>query len=191
MRNRSPFILPALLIALFFSGSAFAATPADPVPLPDLTLKMPESAEHIKYLGLDGKPGETFKVSDIDADILMIELFSMYCPYCQNAAPKVNELYEIMEKTKRPDFKLVIIGIGANNTDLEVNTFRDGFDIKFPLFSDPDMTNYNALEGKGTPGFIGCKKDSSGKSVIFYRKSGEFADAQAFLDELVKSSGLK
>ena len=83
----------------------------------------------------------------------MIELFSMYCPYCQKAAPTVNELYEKMEQVKRPDLKLVIIGIGANNTDLEVDTFRKGFDIEFPLFSDPDMSIYNTLEGKGTPGF--------------------------------------
>ena len=96
-----------------------------------------------------------------------------------------------MEQVKREDLKPVIIGIGANNTDLEVDTFREGFGIKFPLFSDPDMSIYNTLAGKGTPGFIGCKKGDGNKTVIFLRKSGGFPDANAFFDNLLSTSGLQ
>ena len=159
--------------------------------LPDITLTVPENPDHVAYLGLKGKPGEQFTLSDIDADVLMIELFSMYCPYCQKAAPTINELHERMEKTKRPDLKLVIIGIGANNTDLEVETFRDGFDIAFPLFSDPDLSIYQTLTGAGTPTFIGCRINSDGDNFIFYRKSGGFKDPSEFLDNLLDRSGLQ
>ena len=52
--------------------------------------------EHQEYLGVSGSPGELFAVKDIDTDILLIELFSMYCPFCQEEAPSVNELYEMI-----------------------------------------------------------------------------------------------
>lgn len=191
MRNATVVILFVFAVALFFAGIVNAETKSDVELLPDITLTVPENKAHVEYLGLKGEAGTPFKLTDIDADILMIELFSMYCPYCQKAAPTVNELYEKMEQVKRPDLKLVIIGIGANNTDLEVDTFREGFGIQFPLFSDPDMTIYNTLEGKGTPGFIGCKKGDGNKTVIFHRKSGGFPDASAFLDNLLNESGLQ
>lgn len=171
--------------------SSAASTQPELEPLPDTTLVTPENSDHIKYLGLKGKAGDPFRLSDIDADILMIELFSMYCPTCQRAAPYVNELYDLLEQRNRPDLKLVIIGIGANNTDLEVETFRKGFDIKFPLFSDPDLSLYKTLAGAGTPTFIGCKRDGDGSRQIFYRKPGGFRDAELFLKHVMERSGKK
>ncbi len=190
MRKTTVFTL--LIFIVFISFICIAAeTKPETEPLPDITLTVPDNKEHIQYMGLKGEPGTPFKLSDIDADILMIELFSMYCPYCQNAAPAVNELYDKMEELKRPDLKLVIIGIGANNTDLEVDTFRQGFSIKFPLFSDSDMSIYKALAGAGTPTFIGCKRDEKNKSVVFFRKSGGFTNPPEFLEKLINSAGLK
>ena len=191
MRKTTLLALLILIFLISFTGFSLAETKPDTEPLPDITLNVPENKEHIQYLGLKGEPGTPFKLSDIDADILMIELFSMYCPYCQNAAPAVNELYTLMEQKKRSDLKLVIIGIGANNTDLEVDTFRQGFDIKFPLFSDSDMPIYKTLAGAGTPTFIGCKKEGDNKTTIFFRKSGGFTDPPEFLDKLLNHAGTK
>ena len=44
--------------------------------LPEFTLPVPKSDEHQKYLGLAGK--ESFKISEISADVVIIEIFSMY-----------------------------------------------------------------------------------------------------------------
>ncbi len=189
--NKNIVLAPIIfLLPFLFTYVSIAETSSVVEVLPEITLTVPENKEHIQYLGLKGKPGESFTLGEIEADILMIELFSMYCPYCQHAAPIVNELYEKMEQIKQPDLKLVMIGIGANNTDLEVDTFRKGFDIAFPLFSDPDMSIYKTLAGEGTPGFIGCKKDGE-KNVIFFRESGGFTDHSEFLDNLLNRAGLK
>lgn len=191
MRKTTVFTLLVFIVPFLFTGTSIADTTSAVELLPEVTLTVPENKAHIQYLGLKGEPGTPFKLSDIDADILMIELFSMYCPYCQKAAPAVNELYELLEQKKRPDLKLVIIGIGANNTDLEVDTFRQGYNIVFPLFSDPDLSIYKTLAGAGTPTFIGCKKDGDKNSVIFFRKSGGFTNTSEFLDNLMNRSGLK
>jgi len=158
--------------------------------LPDITLTVPANRDFIKYLGLKGEPGTEFSLSDVDADILVIEMFSMYCPHCQKSAPAVNELYQKMEQMTRPDLKLVIIGIGASNTGFEVDTFRDGFDVAFPLFPDPDLEITRALSVTGTPTFIVKKKDGE-KNIIFFRKTGGFTDSARFLDDLLNLSGLK
>ncbi len=188
MRLYSFSILITLTLLFFFTTASVAQQKTDLKPLPDITLTVPENNKYAQYLGLTGAPGTPFTLDDIDADVLVIELFSMYCPYCQNAAPTVNELYAKMEQLKRPDFKAVLIGIGANNTELEVETFRKGFDIAFPLFADSEMSIYKALSGAGTPTFIICKK-VDGKKVIVFTKPGGFTDAQEFLDLLLRRAG--
>jgi hypothetical protein len=94
-----------------------------------------------------------------------------------------------MEKHDHLDLKLAIIGIGANNTEIEVNTFRQGFDIRFPLFADKDMTIYRKLEGAGTPTFIAARKEGD-RRVIFFRKAGGFNDPREFFENVLQESGL-
>lgn len=190
MRKTTFAILITLFVSFCFQTVSIADNQAEKEAFPDITLTIPDNPDQVKYLGLKGEAGTPFKVSDIKADILIIELFSMYCPYCQKAAPAVNELYKLMQEKTKPNLKLVIIGIGANNTDLEVDTFRNTFNIEFPLFSDPDMTNYKALAGKGTPGFIGSQKDKDSNTIIFYRKSGAFPDTAEFLKNIISKSGI-
>ena len=190
MRKTKVLTTVIFIVSFFITITSIAATKSDVEWLTDITLTVPANKDYIRYLGLKGEPGTEFKLGDIDADILVIELFSMYCPHCQKAAPTVNELYKKMEQMTRPDLKLVIIGIGASNTSLEVDTFRQGFDIAFPLFPDPDLHIYHALKGTGTPTFIGIKKDGD-RSVIFSRQTGRFRDHSEFLDNLLNRSGLK
>jgi protein-disulfide isomerase len=81
-------ILSALVLSHITSAAILAAEYPDmEITLPEVTLITPDNSGHIEYLGLDSSPGTPFSLSEIDADILLIELFSMYCPYCQNAAP--------------------------------------------------------------------------------------------------------
>jgi hypothetical protein len=44
--------------------------------LPEFTLSVPKNDEHQEYLGLAGK--ESFKISEISAEVVIIEIFSMY-----------------------------------------------------------------------------------------------------------------
>jgi hypothetical protein len=44
--------------------------------LPEIVLTVPENPEHQAYLGLTGK--KTFKIPDIESEIVIIEIFSMY-----------------------------------------------------------------------------------------------------------------
>jgi len=58
--------------------------------LPEIELLKPDNPVELKYLGLSG--GGFFKINQIKADVAIIEIFSMYCPYCQGEAPHINNL---------------------------------------------------------------------------------------------------
>ncbi len=181
-------------VLAFFLLSAVAAFcseyTATNEPLPELILTVPDNDFYKTYLGLTGKVGEKFTPADIQADILLIELFSMYCPYCQNEAPRVNELYEKMEDVSKKGIKVKIIGLGASNSQFEVEHFKETYNVPFPLFPDKDLSMYKALAGAGTPGFIGCRLKDGGAVTIVLRNSGGFDSADDFLKDLIKEAGL-
>lgn len=185
--NLFSIIASLLLLSLPITAQSESANST----LPDFVLTVPQSEEHRQYLGLTKEPGETFSIQEIDADILLIELFSMYCPFCQEEAPAVNILYHAMQDYSESGVSVKIIGLGANNSEFEVDHFRTTYDVKFPLFADKDMSMYNALEGKGTPGFVGCKKGQDDTFAIVLKQSGGFHHPDEFLLELLKKSGYK
>jgi len=187
-RILSLFLL--IIAALCLRSPAIGADASTlPETLPDLPLTVPDSQEYRSYLGLKQAPGETFTLNDIDADILLIELFSMYCPFCQEEAENVNALFERMYEFSRPDFTVKLVGLGANNSAFEVEHYRNTYAVRFPLFPDQDMRLYNALGGKGTPTFIACRKQEDNSCTIIHRQSGGFYHVEEFFKELLRKGG--
>ncbi|WP_163340298.1 peroxiredoxin [Desulfopila sp. IMCC35008] len=184
-------LLSTIAIFLLLSLPFTAQSESTDNSLPDFTLTVPQSETDRQYLGLKKEPGETFSIKEIDADILLIELFSMYCPFCQEEAPAVNILFQAMQDYSESGVSVKIIGLGANNSEFEVDHFRTTYDVKFPLFADKDMSMYDALGGKGTPGFVGCKKGQDDSFTIVLKQSGGFHHPDEFLLELLKKSGYK
>lgn len=63
-------------VASFPSIAADHQPPAEGGALPAITLPVPKDAEHRSYLGLAEK--KEFTVADIAAEVVIIEIFSMY-----------------------------------------------------------------------------------------------------------------
>lgn len=190
--NRLSF-LTVFLVSLSFllPGIVLSAEEGDQSPLPELILPVPADEGQRQYLGLKGPATEKFSLASLDADIVVIELFSMYCPYCQREAPLVNELHELMQATEKSrGIKVRMIGLGASNSKFEVDQFAETYDVSFPLFADKDMAMYKALGGAGTPGFVGYLLKDKEVPVNILRNSGGFYSAESFLDNLIRNSGL-
>lgn len=68
----------ALSVILLAAGAAWAGEqpPAVGGTLPDFTLAAPKAAQDQKYLGLTGPTD--FKIGDIQAAVVIIEIFNMY-----------------------------------------------------------------------------------------------------------------
>lgn len=190
MPRLAPLFLSLIVVCcLQLPAHGADSSPAAQEILPQISLTVPENAEYRSYLGLKQAPGETFTLNDIDADLLLIELFSMYCPFCQEEADNVNSLFEVMYEFSKPDYSVKMIGIGSNNSAFEVDHYRNTYGVRFPLFPDQDMSMYNALGGKGTPGFIACRKEQDNSCTVIHRQSGGFYHAEEFFKELLRKSG--
>jgi len=179
------------LAALILTGpwEARADPPAPGRPLPGMTLPAPAGPDHRAYLGLEGEGA--FDAAVIRAEVLLVEVFSMYCPYCQKEAPEVNRLYERAQNRPYLRDRLRIIGIGVGNTELEVELFRKRYSVPFPLFPDPDFALHRALGEVRTPHFIVARRTEKGEGwVVVLSQEGSMDGAEAFLERIQKAVGL-
>jgi peroxiredoxin len=177
-----------LLMLLHCPAFGSGSPPSKGGVLPDITLSAPKNPSHRNYLGL---PDETsFKIPRIKAAVVIIEIFSMYCPYCQREAPEINRLYSIIENDPALKDKIKVIGIGTGNSSFEVDVFRDTYSVPFPLIADEDYSVHKSFGEVRTPYFMGIKINEDGTHKVFYSEPG-FIGVEPFLTLMLKLSGLK
>ena len=68
-------IVSAFLLSAGFSNAS-TQPPAVGGMLPDFSLAVPKNVDHQRYLGITDK--ESFTIPEIKADVVIIEIFSMY-----------------------------------------------------------------------------------------------------------------
>lgn len=182
----SSFFCKVLVVLILFLPAAAISEE-----MPVLSLITPESKVDREYLGLETQPQEVFHIADIKADVLVLELFSMYCPYCQAEAPLVNELHELAIAKKSEGVTIKMLGLGASNTEFEVQQFKNVYQLMFPVLPDKSLEMYKQLKGEGTPGFIVVRLKDGEKPQIVHRRSGGFESAESFMETLLETSGYK
>ena len=156
--------------------------------LASIELLVPQDQSAKNYLGLT--EGESFTISQIETQVVIIEIFNMYCNNCQNEAPRVNELYQAVNNDANLKGTIKMIGIGVGNTPLEVEVFKKTYGVPFPLFPDEDYSIHKAIGEVRTPYFIGLKINADKSLSVFHAKEGGFQDATQFLKQLVTAAGL-
>jgi len=181
------------LIVLWVLGACFTGMAASPPSkggaLPAIHLPIPNNPAEKEYLGLSGQG--MFKIPQIKTKVVLIEIFSMYCPYCQRDAPLVNELYQLIENSADLKNRIKLIGIGAGNSPYEVEVFKKTYNVPFPLFSDKDFSIHKACGEVRTPYFVVVNINEDGTHRIVYSQAGDFPGAQPFLELVLQASGLK
>ena len=200
--NRRIVCILFILLALFITenpsawcanvtafGNPMKSEPGKNTTIPEFELPMPRNEQEKHYLGLSGSGN--FTIGQIKAQVLIIEVYSFYCPHCQRSADRVNELYQKIQE--RPDIrgKIKMIGIAVTNSAYEVDAYREKYSVPLPLFSDQNIEISDKLGVKGTPTFIGINLNDKGLSERFYFGEGGFEDAQQFLTKIIELSGLK
>ena len=183
-------LLASLLLA---AGCAGRTPPADaPVEgharngLAPGELAAPEDDRLRAYLGIEA--GKSFRLDDIQADILLVEVFDMYCPHCQREAPNVNRLYRHIAADPRLAERVKLIGIGIGNTAYEVGLFAKTFDVPFPLFADRGRYFVHALTIRRTPTFVGFARNREGRLDRILHTPGPLGDVDLFLERLLRSA---
>ena len=182
------FCLTVCLMAFTFPALGGTNPPGKGDVLPEIVLTAPVEPGQQTYLGVTGK--KTFTIPEVKAEVVIIEVYSMYCPFCQAEAPLINELYEKVERNGDLKNKIKIIGIGAGNTEFEVDVFRKKYKVAFPLFSDADFFAHKALGEVRTPYFIAVKLNKDGSHQVVYSALGSIKNADKFINSITQLSGI-
>ena len=157
--------------------------------LPRMRLPIPKDPGEKRYLGLSGS--DFFRIPQIKAKVVIIEIFSMYCPQCQKIAPGIEEFYRIIENDPDLKDKIKLIGIGAGNSYYEVEVFKKAYHTSFPLFPDNDFTIHKALGDVRSPYFIAIRINQDGTHKVVHSELDSFKEAHEFLELIITASGLK
>jgi len=180
-----------MLVCFMISGTSIAAdTPQDyRKAVARIKLPVPLDAQAREYLGLQQDGGQ-FSLAQIRADIVIIEIFNMYCPYCQKHAPMTNKLFQLIQGKDTLKGRVKFIGIGIGNSPFEVGVFKKKYKILFPLFDDSNSAILNSLPGIRTPHYFAVKKAGGSNDELYFTYQGSFDDEKAFLDSVLQKSGM-
>ena len=191
--NRKISGLITVILTLFLATAISASENSPPKvgnPMPDFELPMLNNPVDLQYLGLSAS-GKSFRISQVKAKVVILQIYSMYCPYCQAEAPNVNRLYATIENSPALKDKIKIIGIGAGNTQFEVETYKKKYAVPLPLVPDDDFKIHKIMGEVRTPYFIAVKLNNDGKTEVIYSRLGALGNVDVFLAQVVTLSGLK
>ncbi|MGE4263660.1 MAG: peroxiredoxin family protein [Desulfovibrio sp.] len=185
-------IVSLLLSSQGFAGGASLSQNMKPLPTgqiaPNFAFTLPISKGEAAELGI--KPdAKAAQLNDVQADAMVLVVFSMYCTYCQGEASELAALHALI-KDKGLSGKLTLLGLGAGNSPFEVNVFRKKYGLKFPLLSDPDFAAHKALGEVGTPYYYILKRRGN-EFVIVDQLLGCMTSSGAFLDSVLDKTGLR
>ncbi len=175
--------LTVVLFILALPGMASAEkAPVAGELLVGIRLDAPERPDKRAYLGI--AESGTFDPTTVTGRLLIIEIFSMYCPHCQREAPAVNRLYQAIEASETLRGRVKIIGIGVGNSTYEVDHFRKHYQIPFPLFPDEDFNIHKSVGEVRTPFFIIADIGPNDKGRVLWTGKGNMDKLEIFMNRL-------
>lgn len=133
-------------------------------PFPEIALTRPATEADSAYLGLGG--GDHYTLSQVKADLVIVEILSVYCASCRRQVPLYNRLHELIENDPRTAGRIKILGVAAGNGKREVEKFRENMELLHPVAPDPRFEMHRAIGGSRTPFSIYVRQDRLGQPGI-------------------------
>lgn len=152
----------------------------------DRRLPVPQSELERAYLGLT-QEAPTFRLEEVDCDVLVIDCFDMYCHICQSGAEHVNELYRLVQERGLGN-RVKFVGLGAGDTPLEVATYQKKFTVPFPVFPDRRTAVVRQFGEFKLPNLIVLRKLGNRLEVL-HRSPGPLLDPRKILAHIQTDLG--
>ena len=133
-------------------------------PFPETRLEAPKDPAGGVYLGL--MEIDRFSLTEIKADLVIVEILSVYCPSCQRQTPVFNKLFGLIENDAKTRGRIKMMGIAVGNSVREVQDFVKRYKIPFPVIPDPKFEMHRAIGGSRTPFTILVRPDPSNMTAI-------------------------
>jgi thiol-disulfide isomerase/thioredoxin len=150
---------------------------------PQYTFQSPATSGERAYLGI--AEAKTFTIEDIEADLVVLEIFSSYCGSCQMQAPIYNDVLRLLEEDPMTRGRVKWLGVGVGNNDTEILSFRQEEDVLFPIIPDVDFRFYDVVGGPGgvrTPLTILIRKDKRGRGIVLDSHVGFRPESKDIVD---------
>ena len=144
----------------------------------------PPSKAALDDLGLT-EDQKTFDLSQIQAPVVVVEVFNTDCPHCKGEVRHINELYDLIQQKGLAD-KVKLIGIGVRDSDSELSVYQKKYGVKYPLIADPDSQIYYIVGSAPIPCLFVMLRDAQGYMKKVYTKSRESRNGSAILDSILK-----
>lgn len=182
MRLRSILLL---ILWVFFLPAC--ATPGPQIEsLPALLFNAPVNAGAGDYLGLS--PDVTsFSLNDVDARVIVVEVFQVQCFHCQEEAHYVNELFEQLNQEGLYS-QVKVMAIAYGNTPFEVTMYARKYHVPFAMIADPRQ---KTIAVDSTPAYFILEPLPGGGARVLYSKYGMLPETDQFIKIIKKRSGLK
>jgi len=132
-------------------------------------------------LGLKG--GGEFGIADVAAELIVLDVLNVYCAACQEQAPVMNELYNIIQQDETLREKIMVMAIASGNQDWEIEKFKIDYAVDFPIFPDPKYEMTRSLGVSSTPYHLNIRKQGN-ELIVVGSHRGIAENAQSFLEDL-------
>ena len=157
-----------LLIAVtLFLPNLIAAQGREPIalgePFPEIPLSTPAGSDEQDYLGIGE---ETFTLSQIDAQVVLVELLNVHCPHCRMQVPAYNQLDALLAENPKIGGKIKMLGIAVGNTEEEVAAFVERLHVAYPVVADPKFTAIKATGATATPYTLYVRQTEPGQPGV-------------------------
>ena len=176
-------LLLPLLAASFVAAPARAASGDTGFP----NLELPANPDAVRDFGL-AADATSFHLSDIPAEVVVLELSSYFCGPCHEEAPKLARLQELLVLrglSKR--VKLVGVALG-DNAEL-AGRFSAKYAFTHPYLPDPDMHVLAQLGNLPVPTLFVVRLGEPNRLV--FRQIGLFEETpERMLDLILKAADI-
>jgi peroxiredoxin len=92
--------------------------------------------------------GRSFSLAEQHGRVVFVNFWATWCAPCRDEAPALERLYR--EFSER-GFEILAISIDETASRDTVRSFREEFDLTFPILIDPARSIYGAYQATGVP----------------------------------------
>lgn len=133
---------------------------------PQTTIPVPANAGDRLYLGLS-ETAKTFTLSDVEADVILVEIMNTYCYSCKKQARANRKLFNLISNDPDTKSTIKILGLAVGNSADDVRRFREEFRVDYPIIPDPGFQLHSATGFSKTPYSLFIRKDpNTGQGLI-------------------------
>ena len=177
-------ILLLILWVFFLPACAIPGPQIDP--LPALSFNAPVNARGAQYLGISPQTA-SFSLNDVDARVIVVEVFQVQCFHCQEEAHYVNELFEQLNQEGLYS-QVKVMAIAYGNTPFEVTMYARKYHVPFAMIADPRQ---KTIAVDSTPAYFILEPLPGGGARVLYSMYGMLPEIDQFIKIIKKRSGLK